>query len=138
MKERINVRQIPGEARRRWFFSDDFDLIVWLSDELSCIGFELCYDKRGLERSISWSNGGFRHMAVDDGEHRPGKYKASPILIPDGFFDSPRVHSAFREVSHSLPGEIADYVLNALLRYPRELPGLMQDNQESRIGVPEQ
>jgi len=28
MKELIKVRQIPGESKRRWFSSADFDLIV--------------------------------------------------------------------------------------------------------------
>ena len=119
MKERLNVRQIPGEARRRWFSSDDFDLIVWFSDEQSCIGFELCYDKRGRERSISWRSGGsFSHMAVDDGESRPGRYKSSPILIPDGIFDAKRIHEDFWQVSHSLPQDIAGYVLQTLAGYP--------------------
>ncbi|MBZ0092035.1 MAG: hypothetical protein K8F27_07425 [Sulfuricellaceae bacterium] len=81
MKELSKVRQIPGESKRRWFASQDFDLIVWLSDDQSFSGFELCYGKLRNERSIVWSKtGGFRHMAVDDSEHRPGKYKASPIF----------------------------------------------------------
>ena len=123
MEERINVRQIPGEAKRRWFFSDEFDLIVWLADDQQISGFELCYDKCGFERSISWrADAGFRHMAVDDGEQRPGKYKASPILVPDGYFDASRVHSDFLAVSHLLPEEIAGYVLNVLGQYPLGLP----------------
>jgi hypothetical protein len=57
-------------------------------------------------------------MAVDDGEHRPGKYKASPILVADGLFDARRVYSAFLEASHTLPEDIAQYVLCALQRHP--------------------
>jgi hypothetical protein len=119
MQERLNVRQIPGEAQRRWFYSDDFDLIVWLADDQRITGFELCYDKRDFEKSISWRDGtGFRHMAVDDGEQRPGKYKATPILVLDGLFDANRVYSGFHAVSHMLPEEIAGYVLKALKQYP--------------------
>ncbi|MDD5057998.1 MAG: hypothetical protein PHQ60_09000 [Sideroxydans sp.] len=114
MKELIDVRQIPGEPKRRWFSSEQFDLIVWVSDEMEMIGFELCYDKHHNEHSIVWSKlGGFRHMAVDDGEQRPGKYKASPILIPDGAFDTARIQSAFLEVSHTLPHEVARFVCRA-------------------------
>lgn len=136
MHERINVRQIPGEPKRRWFSSDDFDLIVWFADDQSFSGFELCYDKRNRERSISWrrGSGGFRHMAVDDGEQRPGKHKASPVLIPDGRFDSMQVLSALSAVSHMLSAEIAGYVLKALEQYPKEPAGLMQAVQDSSTG----
>lgn len=115
MKELVNVRQIPGELKRRWFFSKDFDLIVWLSDDQGFAGFELCYDKRRNEHSIVWSkDGGFLHMAVDDGEQRPGNFKSSPIMVSDGLFDVARIRSAFLEASQALPSEIAHYVLQAL------------------------
>lgn len=123
MRERHNIRQIPGEFKRRWFSSEDFDLIVWLSDEQRFCGFELCYDKSQDEHSILWSEtAGFRHMAVDDGEQRPGKYKSSPILIADGYFDAKRVHGLFLKASKSLPDEIASYVLQTLELHPR-FPG---------------
>jgi len=119
MREKVNIRQIPGDRRRRWFSSEYFDLIVWLNDDGSFSGFELCYDKMHVERSIVWrSSGGFQHMAVDDGEHRPGKYKASPVLVPDGYFDANRIHTSFAKESFSLPQEVAAYVLQALERHP--------------------
>jgi hypothetical protein len=120
MRERSNVRQIPGESKRRWFSSDDFDLIIWLSDDQQILGFELCYDKNGPQHSIAWSkSAGFRHMAVDDGEQRPGKYKAVPIVIADGYFDANRVHSDFLKASQTLPDEIANHVLQILEHHPR-------------------
>lgn len=120
MNEYINVRQIPGDPERRWFYSDDFDLIVWFSDDRGIAGFELCYDKNCNMRSIEWSKTkGFRHMAVDDGEQRPGRHKASPILVPDGPFDAMRVYTAFLEASKLLPKEIANYVLQALEQHPQ-------------------
>jgi hypothetical protein len=120
MRERNNVRQIPGESRRRWFSSSDFELIVWLSETQDILGFELCYDKDDAQRSIAWSQTtGFRHMAVDDGEQRSGKYKSTPILIADGLFDARRVHSEFLKSSHSLPENIASHVLQTLKLHPR-------------------
>lgn len=119
MRENSHVRQVAGERRRRWFSSGDFDLIVWLNDDHTFAGFELCYDKLHNEHSIIWRPvGGFEHTAVDDGEQRAGKYKASPILVPDGIFDVMRIHSAFSRESHSLPKDVADYVLQALEKYP--------------------
>ncbi len=120
MKELVNVRQIPGESKRRWFQSENFDLIVWLTDDQGFVGFELCYDKLSSEHAISWSKtGGFRHMAVDDGDQRPGKYKASPVLVADGLFDAKRVYSDLLEASHTLPQEVAEYVLQTLEQHPR-------------------
>lgn len=119
MREVIKVRQIPGERRRRWFASEEFDLILWHNDDGSFAGFELCYDKSRLERSIVWRpGGGFQHMAIDNGEQRPGKHKASPVLVPDGHFDASRIYSAFAIESRALPPEVASYVLKALEMYP--------------------
>ncbi|HEU0186302.1 MAG TPA: hypothetical protein VFR06_00255 [Gallionellaceae bacterium] len=120
MREQLNVRQIPGEPRRRWFSSKDFDLIVWLDDDQRISGFELCYDKQHREHALVWNRAsGFRHMAVDDGEQRPGKYKATPILVADGLFDGRRIHAAFREASRALPSEISETVLRALEQHPQ-------------------
>jgi hypothetical protein len=117
MREHLDVRQVPGEQNRRWFFSDEFDLIVWLNDDQSINGFELCYNKGHNEYSIAWLPG-FAHMAVDDGEQRPGKYKASRVLVPDGYFDARRVYSSFATECHTLPKEIAEYVLQTLEKHP--------------------
>ncbi len=119
MQEWPRVRQIPGESRRRWFSSAEFDLIVWYEDERRITGFELCYDKTGLERSISWrSREGYCHMAVDDGEHGADRYKATPILVADGAFDATAVHAAFLAASHALPSEISAFVLSSLEHHP--------------------
>lgn len=125
MKELVGVRQIPGELRRRWFLSANFDLIVWVHADEALAGFELCYDKTGAERSLRWFRAnGFTHTAVDDGENRPGKYKATPILVPDGHFDAKRVHSDFAKESSSLPIEVAALVLENIARYPSDSAAL--------------
>lgn len=119
MKEHLNVRQIPGESKRRWFHSDNFDLIVWLGEGQGFSGFELCYDKQRRERSITWNKSrGFVHMAVDDGEQRPGKYKASPVLAADGRYEAQRVYSDFLKACTNIPREVAVFVLMALRQHP--------------------
>ncbi len=116
----LYFREINGKAERRWFSSQQFDLILWLSEDQGFAGFELCYDKQKKEHSIAWSaTYGYRHMAVDTGEWRPGKHKSTPILVPDGYFDLKRIRSDFDHVSHSLPQEIAQYVHQALAQYPQ-------------------
>jgi len=50
-----NARQVEGEGFRRWFTDDYFDLIVWYGDQNAMIGFQLCYDKQGKERALTWT-----------------------------------------------------------------------------------
>ena len=120
MQEIPQVRQIPGERRRRWFASDRFDLIVWLDDDGAMAGFELCYDKQHTERSLIWQPAeGFAHMAVDDGEQRPGKYKGTPVLAPDGVFDARPIRAAFIEAAGALPQDIVTGVATALESHPQ-------------------
>jgi len=119
MQELAQVRQIKGDPKRRWFYSDDFDLIIWLHQDGSIAGFELCYNKKQAERSLVWRlAGGFTHMAVDDGEAHSGKYKRTPILVPDGYFDAKQVHAAFAKECASLPEEVAAHVLQSIAQHP--------------------
>lgn len=119
MYEVLQIRQIPGEARRRWFCSDEFDLILWYADEQNISGFELSYNKQRGEHAIIWQQlTGFQHMAVDDGEERAGKYKSTPMLLADGFFDAPRIRQLFQEQSKALPPEVAELLLEKLAQHP--------------------
>src|SRR3954469_10687202 len=100
LRELPDTRQVEGEPRRRWFSSPDLDLIVWLDDDESLVGFQLCYDKTRRERALTWRDGrGYEHNAVDDGEQSPGQHKSTPILVANGYYDSERVEALFRESS---------------------------------------
>jgi|SRR5215831_1124870 len=104
-------RQIPGEPRRRWFASPSIDLIVWLDDDDSPTGFQLCYDKEHRERALTWTQvAGYSHMAVDPGEPRPARHKAAPILVPDGSVDATWILEEFRREAQSVPPEFAQMV----------------------------
>ena len=79
LKEYLQVRQIEGESKRRWFSDDYFDLIVWFDEQDEITGFQLCYDIHHVQRAVTWQkDSGFSHHKIDDGENRPGKAKASP------------------------------------------------------------
>ncbi len=54
LRELADVRQIPGEPRRRWFADDYFDLIVWFDKRGQIIGFQLCYDLPRDEHALTW------------------------------------------------------------------------------------
>ena len=125
MKEDLRVRQIPGERKRRWFSSEDFDLILWLNEDDSYWGFELCYDKYYDERALIWRpSDGFQHVAVDDGERESGRYKATPIIVADGFVNIGRIHRELSHVCHDLPADVADFVMSTLETHPDWHPGL--------------
>lgn len=80
LRETLNVRQIPGEGRRRWFTDTNFDLIVWYTDEGALVGFQLCYDKQGREKAFTWRKGHRSVQEAVDGGESPGHMKLSPVL----------------------------------------------------------
>ena len=119
LQESRDVKQVPGESRRRWFSDSTMDLTVWLDEQDGIIGFELCYDKGERERSLRWKRGqGFLHERVDDGEGRPGRYKATPILLPDGRFNAKKISRQFEENSRDIDPLIAAFVVQVLRGHP--------------------
>lgn len=119
LTESKDVRQVPGEKRRRWFSNRTMDLTVWVDDDESIAGFELCYDKGKDERALRWMRGtGFLHERVDDGEGRAGRYKATPVLMPDGSFDAKKISRLFEENSREMDQQIAAVVGRVLSHYP--------------------
>ena len=119
LKEILDVRQIPGDARRRVFFSENLDLTVWLDDRDGILGFELCYDKEKNERAVRWSQEeGFLHQKVDDGENRPGRYKSTPILLPDGVFPVKKISRLFQENSRDIDQSVAQFICRKLRDHP--------------------
>ena len=76
LTEFVNVRQVPGEPKRRWFSDDNFELIVWMNEDGKIIGFQLDYDKDKNMRALTWKDpSSYFHHRVDDGEDHPLKPK---------------------------------------------------------------
>jgi len=106
MLREIAAKQLSGEPSRRWFTSPDIDLYVWLGDDGSPTGFQLCYDKQGREHALTWTEAnGYSHMAVDGGESRPGRYKGTPILVANGVIDVDSILARLREEGAAIPAE---------------------------------
>jgi hypothetical protein len=113
-----NARQVAGEGVRRWFTDDYFYLIVWYGEEKHPIGFQLCYDKPGRERALTWTRDhGFQHDRVDAGE-TPGHSKMTPIIVADGAFDSTSITRRFQRESATMDPRIASFVFERLGSYP--------------------
>ncbi len=120
LKEFTAVRQIPEDGFRRWFTDDEFDLFIWFSDstQAEIIGFQLCYNKKGKEKALTWYQGkGFLHTAVDDGEGTPLKNR-TPILIADGLFPKDRVIEQFRRSAKNIDQRLFEVVEKQLVAYP--------------------
>jgi hypothetical protein len=111
LREIGSTRQISGAPRRRWFTSPNIDLFVWLNEDESPCGFQLCYDKQHREHALTWTaDAGFSHMAVDSGESRPARYKGTPILVSNGSVDALRILEDFRREAQSVPPEFAQMI----------------------------
>ena len=113
-----NVEQVPGEPRRRWFFSHEQDLLIWFDDGGEPVGFQLSYGKYRNEHAIRWKAGkGFAHYGVDDGESGPAASDA-PILVADGAFPASNVLRRFQELSAEMPQDIVEFVAARLREHP--------------------
>lgn len=119
LREISKVRQIQGEPTRRWYMDEYFDLVIWQVESGETVGFQLCYDKQRGEHALTWQFGsGFSHHEVDNGEARPGKYKATPILVEDGTFNMEEIAVKFLSHSDALEPQTRDFIYNKLLQYP--------------------
>ncbi len=116
MKE-IKTTSHKDEPLRRWFSDDYFDLIVWFSVTGDITGFQLCYDKNGQERTLTWTDSsGFRHDQVDSGEESPTKNQA-PVLMPVGNFPRASIVDQFTTRSAAIDQQISTFVSRMLQVY---------------------
>jgi hypothetical protein len=116
-----DVRQHPGEPKRRWFRSDEEDLIVWYTDDNALRGFQFCYNRGRREKALTWTReSGYSHLKVDDGETEPLTMKRAPILEPDGVFEPDAVLRMFSMAATSLPEDIANFVAAKIRDYPAD------------------
>ena len=117
LKEIINVRQIEGEHKRRWFQDDFFDLIVWFTEDEEISGFQLCYNIPSSEKALTWTNlSGFTHLGVDTGDYSPVR-NDTPILVPDGFFDKVGIDRRFLKDSAEIDPKISTFVHQKIEEY---------------------
>lgn len=114
LREIRDVRQFPGEPRRRWFSDEGFDLIVWTDSDNRLLGFQLCYDKQSDQKALTWlEHEGCRHSRIDDGDN-PGKMKSSPVLEADGPFDREGVGRRFLENKGDVPQQLATEIYDRI------------------------
>ena len=71
LREILNVRQIEDEGHRRWFLDENIDLIVWYSEKELIDGFQICYDKLAVQRTITFRLDKERAHISSDGHFSP-------------------------------------------------------------------
>lgn len=116
LKEIPNCRQVDGEPYRRWFTDLSLDLIVWYSDNRDIVGFQLCYGKLDKEHALTWKPDiGFSHGKVDTGEmYGIRSDRLTPILLPDGLIDLPKLYKTFIGASIELEPDLVQFVSKQL------------------------
>jgi hypothetical protein len=106
------------EPRRRWFSDEYFDLVVWQSSRDGLTSFQLCYDKGGTERAVTWTKSrGYGHFRVDTGEDTPIK-NMTPLLVTVGTLAKEPVLARFAKASIPLDPVIREFVLQRLRECP--------------------
>jgi len=104
LREIQGVKQVQGEPRRRWFYSERCELMLWLDDGDRVVRFQFSYDKDANQHALTWEYPDtFRHTGIDSGETHPLKPKATPIHVADGVVDGPRLCRLFRDESAAIP-----------------------------------
>src|ERR1700761_4117116 len=103
LSELRNVRQVPGDRRRRWFSDEKLEVVVWYEPDGTIFGFQLCYDLRDTPRALTWTReAGFSHCRVDDGEESVFSNR-TPMLRSGGVYDAVLVRTEFLAAAESMP-----------------------------------
>lgn len=117
--EITHIRQSNRQQLKRWFTSQDMDLFVWFVDNAPT-HFQLSYDKRKLERMVSWNHHkGFQHFLVDTGEYDPKHYKPSPLLITACQYQNiPRLARDFLAACDNIDVGLTEFIYARLMALP--------------------
>lgn len=115
LREIQDVRQNPGEPRRRWFSDNDLDLYVWLGEDGGIVQFQLCYDKGRDEQALTWRpDTGLTRHAVDDGEGGIYRMKSTPVLTGAELPETVNVRRTFIDAGQKLEHDLYQFILDRL------------------------
>lgn len=96
-----NVRQYPQEGFRRWFMDKDMDLILWYESESNImVGFQVSYDKRSVQRTITWKSS--------------NQGPSDSALTCDGPYNKKRLIRLLEEKGSEMDRDILNFILHQL------------------------
>jgi hypothetical protein len=129
LTEYPRLQQIPGQGFRRLYYNDDFDLYVWYNRKANVkrnrgaqrsklVGFQLCYDKGGDERALTWRiNEGLTHKKVEEDRDGGKLARGVSILVADGEFDFKTIARKFRIASSNIDPTVSKLIRRVLCIY---------------------
>ena len=118
LQEIILHRQDDPNRRKRWFQDNYFDLFTWQSPTDEIVAFQLCYDRKGNERVVSWdSRQGFEHSCIDDGEAVPHRNMTPVFTSCSTLSAQSDVSTLFTEASAKIDPAISAFVLQQLTTF---------------------
>ncbi|MDH5180944.1 MAG: hypothetical protein OEZ39_15645 [Gammaproteobacteria bacterium] len=110
------VQQFPDEPKKRWFFDHYFDLFIWESESSEIVAFQLCFEKKGVEKALSWStDAGFKHLQVHNAGIKYGSHKMSPVMYSTEWFQLTPVKYTFLESSAEIDRQVKNFVIEKLV-----------------------
>lgn len=120
MSDFIELKKEKEGSKRRWFMSNDYDLIVFNNEQGEIKEFQFCYDKNKHEQMLSWSiEAGYSHMAIDDGDVLNDMgHKRAPLVVPNGSYSVNAILNKFLSASNSLPKNIEQFVKTKIINHP--------------------
>lgn len=112
MLKKLNTKNSPDQI---WYCDDDCDVVVWTNSDLSPRGFQICYDKNGEEKALTFTHGEFSHEMVDEGDDTPD-VNHSPILDHEIPYDAKKILKEFEGKAQFMEKIYFDYIRENLKR----------------------
>ena len=113
-----DIDQKDKDLRRKWFYDDKMDLLVWLYENNEVYGFQLCYIKGQEKHALTWfSEKGYSHNKVDESDNKIGRRRGTPLLVSDGIFDPHKLGESFKNKSKDLDINLSNFIYDKIINY---------------------
>jgi len=122
LQEIASTHRINNRKPKRWFTDSDMDLFIWFEKQRP-ICFQLSYNKRQNEHSISWHiDAGFSHSLINP-KKRLTKYRHPATASSECECNFNPVSTArdFLQASDCIEATLADFIFARLIEYPGQL-----------------
>ncbi len=122
LQEIASTHRTNRHKPKRWFTNSDMDLFIWFKNQRP-VCFQLSYNKRQHEHSISWHiDTGFSHSLIK-AEKRHTKYRipSSPSSESKQDFNPVCTARDFLQASDHIQTSLADFIFARLIEYPGQL-----------------